>query len=175
MKMHNPLSRRQFGLLLAAGCALPRTARATTFREITWDDLIPPGVPYSEIIGEGELDEVNDTWNPIFDENATKFNTVLEGEPVKLPGYIIPLDLNADGVTSFILVPYVGACIHVPPPPPNQLVSVTTQTPWPSDAIWDAVWVFGRLRTGLQSTEIADIGYQMAAEKIEIYEWLEED
>ncbi|PWR04309.1 DUF3299 domain-containing protein [Meridianimarinicoccus roseus] len=165
------LSRRAFGLLAAAGAALPRAALATPFREITWDDLIPPGVPYAEIIGEGEIDEQNDTWNPIFDENATRLNTALDGASVKLPGYIIPLDIGAEGVTSFVLVPYVGACIHVPPPPPNQLVFVTTETPWPGDMLWDAVWVSGRLAARLQSTAIAEIGYQITAERIEVYEW----
>lgn len=164
-------TRRQFLLATGAGTLMPIAARAAPFREITWDDLIPPGVPYSEIIGEGEVDEQNDTWNPIFDENATKLNTALDGVSVKLPGYIIPLDTGAEGVTSFVLVPYVGACIHVPPPPPNQLVFVTTATPWPSDNLWDAIWVYGRLSAGLQSTEIAEIGYQIAAENIEIYEW----
>ena len=164
-------TRRQFVFAAGASTLMPRKVSASPFREITWDDLVPPGVPYSEIIGEGELDEQNDTWNPIFDENATKLNTALDGVSVKLPGYIIPLDTRAEGVTSFVLVPYVGACIHVPPPPPNQLVFVTTATPWPSDNLWDAIWVYGRLSARLQSTEIAEIGYQIAAENIEIYEW----
>ena len=163
-------SRRAF-LALAAAMALPCRAAADPFREITWDDLIPPGVPYSEIIGEGEMDEQADTWKPIFDENATKLNTALDGASVKLPGYIIPLETGADGVTSFVLVPYVGACIHVPPPPPNQLVFVTTEKPWPSDNMWDAIWVYGRLSAELQSTELAEIGYQIDADTIEIYEW----
>ncbi len=171
MTNRSEMSRRQFGLIAAAGIGLPRAAAASPFREITWDDLIPPGVPYGEIIGEGELDEQNDTWKPIYDENAAKLNTALDGETVKLPGYIIPLDIGAEGVTSFVLVPYVGACIHVPPPPPNQLVFVTTDKPWPGDNLWDPVWVSGRLSTGLQSTQIAEIGYQIAADRIDIYEW----
>ncbi len=165
------LTRRHFILAAGASTLMPIGAKASPFREITWDDLIPPGVPYSEIVGEGEMDEQNDTWNPIFDENATKLNTALDGVSVKLPGYIIPLDTGAAGVKSFVLVPYVGACIHVPPPPPNQLVFVTTATPWPSDNLWEAIWVYGRLSARLQSTEIAEIGYQIAAENIEIYEW----
>jgi hypothetical protein len=167
-----PLFNRR-NLLLAGTAALfaPRMAGASPFREITWDDLIPPGVPYSEIIGEGEMDEFNDTWNPIFDENATKLNTELDGAMVKLPGYIIPLDQGAEGVTSFVLVPYVGACIHVPPPPPNQLVIVTAQTPWPNDDLWEAVWVTGRLRAQLQSTELAEIGYSIESAAVEIYVW----
>lgn len=164
------LTRRAVLALGGAGLTLPAAA-ANPFRELTWDDLIPPGVPYGDIIGEGELDEVADTWAPIFDENSFKLNTELDGKPVKLPGYILPLDIGADGVTSFVLVPYVGACIHVPPPPPNQLVFVTAKPPWPSDAMWDPVWVYGILRAQLQSTEIAEIGYSIAADRIEIYEW----
>ena len=88
-----------------------------------------------------------------------------------MPGYIIPMDLTTDGVTSFILVPYVGACIHVPPPPPNQLVFVTTKTPWPSDDLFEAVWVSGQMRHETLSTDVAEIGYALVADDIEVYEW----
>jgi hypothetical protein len=67
------VSRRQLITTALASAALPRATFASTATEITWDDLIPPGVPYSEIIGEGEMDERNDVWRPIFDTNATKF------------------------------------------------------------------------------------------------------
>ena len=169
---HRYPSRRAF-LALASSALLPVPALASPFREITWDDLIPPGVPYGEIIGPGQMDEVNDTWNPEFDENGSKVNTELDGKSIKMPGYIIPFDTTAEGVTSFMLVPYVGACIHVPPPPPNQLVFVRTDTPWPSESLWDAVWVHGRLSAKPMSTEIGDVGYQITADRIELYEWLE--
>ena len=68
------LTRRHILTLGFAGIAVPAPVLATSAREIGWDDLIPPGVPYGEIIGEGELDEENDTWNPIFDANARKLN-----------------------------------------------------------------------------------------------------
>lgn len=165
------LSRRRFVLSASAATVLPLQASANPFREIMWEDLIPPGVPYSEIIGEGEMDEANDTWLPVFDENGAKMNTALNGKMVKLPGYIVPLDTGAQGVREFILVPYVGACIHVPPPPPNQLVYVKTDTPWPSDSLWDAIWVYGKMNARLQSTEIAEIGYELIADKIELYQW----
>ncbi len=164
-------TRRHILQLALAGAALPRLAQANAPREITWDDLIPPGVPYSEIIGEGEIDYENDTWNPIYDANATKLNPILDGAYIRMPGYILPLELGTDGVTDFILVPYVGACVHTPPPPPNQLVFVRTKTPWPSDSLWDPVWVTGQMRTQLQSTQIARTGYAIAADHMEIYEW----
>ena len=165
------VSRRQLITTALTSAALPRAAFASTATEITWDDLIPPGVPYSEIIAEGELDEQNDYWQPIFDENATKLNTALNNAHIKMPGFIIPIDISGEGVTSFVLVPYVGACIHVPPPPPNQLVFVSTKVPWPSERLWEAVWVTGTMQNQLQSTEVADTGYSLEADQIEVYIW----
>ena len=164
------LSRRTLLGALPA-LALPGLARATPFQEITWDDLIPAGVPYGEIVGPGVMDEANDTWSPEFDENGSKLNTELDGRPIRLPGYIIPFDTVAEGVTTFMLVPYVGACIHTPPPPPNQLVFVSTAEPWPNESLWDAIWVEGRLSAKPFSTAIGEAGYQIASAAISIYEW----
>lgn len=165
------LSRRRFLMAAGAASALPASVRAAQFREIMWEDLIPPGVPYSEIIGEGEMDEAKDLWAPIFDANGIKLNEALSGQMIKMPGYIVPIDPDAQGVREFILAPYLGACIHVPPPPPNQLVYVTSETPWEPESLWDAIWVYGQLNTRLQSTEVAEIGYELIAHKIELYQW----
>lgn len=162
---------RRAVLAMLSATLLPGQAMASQYRAIEWPDLIPKGVPYGEIIGPGKIDEANDTWVPEYDRNAWRMNTRLNGKAVKLPGYIIPFDVTAQGVTSFMLVPYVGACIHTPPPPPNQLVFVTAKTPWPSDSLWDPVWVSGRLSAKSMQTQIADVGYQMTAERIEVYEW----
>ena len=165
------MSRRTLIALATAGAALPRAVLANTPTEISWDDLIPPGVPYSEIIGEGVMDERNDLWLPVFDDNATKLNPALDGAYIRMPGFIIPIDLTTAGVSSFVLVPYMGACIHTPPPPPNQLVFVNAITPWPSDNLWDAVWVSGYMQHELKTTEVAQTGYVMEAEFMEIYVW----
>lgn len=164
------LSRRHFICTAAACGVFPRTGLAETPREIAWDDLIPPGVAYPGIISQGEIDVVNDTWRPVFDKNATKLNKDLHGAYIKMPGYVLPIEMTAAGVTSFIMVPYVGACIHTPPPPANQLVFVDSKTPWPSDKFWEPVWVTGRMRHELQSTTIAEIGYALTADLIEVYE-----
>ena len=165
------LNRRSAMLILSGLAVSPRAALAAAPRETLWDDLIPPGVPYSEIIGEGEIDYEIDFWNPIYDENAIKLNESLDGVLIRMPGYIIPIELNSEGVTDFVLVPYVGACIHVPPPPANQLVMVKTETPWPSDQLWDAVWVTGTMNTKLQDSGLGQTGYALSAEKIEEFEW----
>lgn len=165
------MSRRHMIATGLAGTLFAKSAQAKAPLEIGWDDLIPPGVPYAEIIGEGDLDEVNDTWAPIFDANATKLNEALDGELVRLPGFIIPLEVSSKGVTEFMLVPYVGACIHVPPPPPNQLILATTEKPWPDDQLWDPVWAVGTMRTQLQSTPLAETGYALTVQSLAVYEW----
>lgn len=164
------LSRRHLICAGAACAALPRASFADTPRVIGWEDLIPAGVPYSEIIGEGEIDARRDVWLPEFDENATKLNKDLHGAYIKMPGYMLPVDMSAAGVTSFLMVPYAGACIHTPPPPANQLVFVESETPWPNNQLWSPVWVTGRMRHELQYTSLADIGYAMDADMIEAYE-----
>ncbi len=165
------LTRRHMIASGVAGLALTQRAVAKTPLEIGWDDLIPPGVPYAEIIGEGDMDEANDTWAPVFDANATKLNKRLDGAYIRMPGYIIPLEMGAKGVTDFVLVPYVGACIHVPPPPPNQLVIVRARKAWPNEELWSPVWVVGTMRTQLQTTAIAQTGYALTADSMEVYEW----
>lgn len=162
--------RRSFLALGGVALLLPNPSWAASPQKIGWSDLIPPSVPYSRIVAEGDRDEVNDTWDPTYDENGTKLNLDLNGRLVTMPGYMVPLSSGAEGVTRFMLVPYVGACVHVPPPPPNQLIFVTAQTPWADGSLWDAVLVTGRLSAQAQSTEIADSGYEIAAEKIQRYE-----
>jgi len=165
------LNRRTTMMLLSGAAMAPKMALATSAREIMWEDLLPPGLPYSEIIGQGELDEVNDTWNPIYDANAIKLNEDLDGAYIKMPGFIIPFDASAQGVTDFMLVPYLGACIHTPPPPANQLVMVSATQPWPGDQLWDPVWVTGVIRTQLQSSDFGQTGYSITADTMEVYEW----
>lgn len=160
--------RRDF-LISAVTLLMPSMTFATPLQNISWEDLIPVGVPYAEIIEEGDVDFDGDTWQPVFDENARKLNTDLNGITIRMPGYVIPLGMSASGVTSFILVPYIGACIHVPPPPPNQLVYVEAGEPWSNDNLWSAVWVSGKLSTTTTSTELAEIGYSLDADKIELH------
>jgi len=159
------------GLLagMAGASALPGRALSAQARRIKWADLIPGNLPYAEIVGRGRMDTERDIWVPEFDANGSQLNTELDGERVTLAGFILPLDLTQKGVTAFILVPYVGACIHTPPPPPNQLLFVNTDVPYPQGNLWDAVLVTGILRAQPKQTELADIGYEMSADYIESY------
>jgi hypothetical protein len=75
-------------------------------------------------------------------------NKALNGKPVRIPGYLLPLEFDGDKVTEFLLVPYVGACIHTPPPPPNQIVHVKTEKAFTTDGgLYTPVWVNGLMKT----------------------------
>jgi hypothetical protein len=91
------------------------------------------------------------------------------GQIVRLSGFVVPIDYQGTGVTAFILVPYVGACVHVPPPPANQLVFVTTGTPYESTGLFEAVTVTGMFGTASTSTQLAEIGYALSADEIRPY------
>lgn len=102
----------------------------------------------------------------------------LDGQVIKLPGYVLPLDFEGTLVKSFLLVPYVGACIHVPPPPPNQIVFVQLKQGFESPEMFTPVWVTGRMSTGMDKTSLTlvdgstdvNFGYALQATKVEPYE-----
>jgi hypothetical protein len=102
-------------------------------------------------------------------------NALLDGQTVRLPGYVLPLEITGKKVTEFLLVPWVGACIHTPPPPPNQIVYVKADTPFEVTSLFAPVWVTGRLSAGATKRELTlldgssdiDIGYTVRASRIE--------
>jgi hypothetical protein len=103
----------------------------------------------------------------------------LNNQNVRIPGYLLPIEASECRVSEFLLVPYVGACIHVPPPPPNQIVHVnyTQKEGYKSSKLFEPVWVNGQIsiKSVTQelflvdgSAEIA-IGYTMQANRVEPY------
>jgi hypothetical protein len=93
--------------------------------------------------------------------------TELDGKRVRIGGYVVPLDFEATTVKEFLLVPFVGACIHVPPPPPNQIVYVKTAKGFDVEGSFDPVYVTGALKVASQYTGLAETGYSIEAEKVE--------
>lgn len=91
----------------------------------------------------------------------------LNGRAVRIPGYVVPLDDFADEVTEFLLVPYFGACIHTPPPPPNQMVHVRVGRGAHSSASWERpVWIEGRLDIKAVLSPYGVVAFTMRADKI---------
>lgn len=106
-------------------------------------------------------------------------NKELDGKVVRIPGYLLPLEFDENKVTEFFLVPYVGACIHTPPPPPNQIVHVSVEGGYTSFGdLYTPIWVDGIIRSEQKNSNLsyvdgaADIpsGYMIDAINIELYE-----
>jgi len=103
--------------------------------------------------------------------SSTRVRGELEGELVRIPGYLVPLRVNERGdAESFFLVPYFGACIHVPPPPPNQMVHVTFSGGLPADAIYIPYWVTGELEIETTANELGVATYAIDATTISEYD-----
>jgi len=94
----------------------------------------------------------------------------LNGKKVRIPGYATPVGFDGDDVTQFLLVPYLGACIHVPPPPANQIVFVKNAKGLKIENMWEPVWLTGVIQTKSISTVLADVGYTIAVGKVEPYD-----
>jgi uncharacterized protein len=92
----------------------------------------------------------------------------LNGKRVRIGGYAVPLDFEATTVKEFLLVPYVGACIHVPPPPADQIIYVKTEKGFAIGSPEDAITVTGTIRTDTAVTGVADAGYSLDAESVEL-------
>lgn len=91
-----------------------------------------------------------------------------DGITVRVPGFMVPLEDEADAVTEFLLIPYFMACIHVPPPPPNQMVLVKMAGAKKQKVMWEPIWVQGQLR--VIETSSKESSYTMTSVLIERYQ-----
>jgi hypothetical protein len=110
-------------------------------------------------------------------ERGRTVNPQLNGQRIRIPGYLLPLEFSGKRVSEFLLVPWVGACIHTPPPPPNQIVHVKPEKPVAMSGMFEPVWVTGQLFTGALKKSLSmvdgaadiDVGYSVKAAQVEPY------
>jgi len=160
-----------------------QAAETEAAREIKWEELIP--AEYSpDAIMEKYGDEISQMQDGSSEANKLmkKITAELEQAPVneaidkqfiKMPGYIAPLSTTEEGLISeFLLVPYFGACIHVPPPPVNQTVMVSTAAGEgiKMETAYAPIWVIGEITLQGKDTDIGKAGYSIAEAQIERYE-----
>ena len=94
-----------------------------------------------------------------------------DSQNIRLPGFIVPLEFDEDFVvTEFFLVPYFGACLHSPPPPPNQIVYVKHSEGIKLESLEQPFWISGLLTTVGEVNDTAHAAYSMTANDIELYE-----
>lgn len=106
---------------------------------------------------------------------AAAANPSLDGKQIRMAGYMLPLDYDGELVVEFLLVPFIGACIHVPPPPPNQIVHVKLQSGYRNTILYAPVAVEGRIHVGeierdlylVDGSSNIPMSYSMLADKVE--------
>ena len=163
-------------VVLALAGATPSLA-ADAFPEIRWEELVPKGWDPTADLRSMDLGKLQDS-DPRAMEALEKLKaawdsapleTSLAGRRVRLPGFAIPLEAKGEKISEFLLVPYFGACIHVPPPPANQIIHVVADQPAKGMQAMEAVWVEGTLDVALQDTTMGRSSYRMKARSVSKY------
>ena len=142
---------------------------------LNWRDLLPEGeLDMLLALEEGRAPPtLMSQFQTRRDEQIGTFNVVdeLDGLIVRMPGYILPLDYAEQGqAREFLFLPYHGACIHYPPPPPNQIVYLRSAEPVSFSELWEPVWVEGRMEIQRVETDLADAAYSIAVRSVRPYE-----
>ena len=157
-------------------------------REILWDQLVPEGWdPYAlfDELSDEEYVALSDEEYFALREKAQEMLDKapvvkeLDGQTVRIPGYVLPLEYKGTQIREFLLMPYLGACLHTPPPPANQIIRCSLEQAHDLQEMWRPVWISGRLKTGHATSKLGEdgydsiidvsFGYSMDVESIESY------
>ena len=148
----------------------PRAQAEVTYRQIRWPDLVPADWDQFKRMRELKIDGLRDA-DPRAQRLLADMRTAwdaaptvdaLDGKPVQVSGYVVPLEGDSHGLTEILLVPYEGACIHTPPPPANQIIHVTLSAPMKGLRLMDNVVVQGVISASRESTFRGVSGYALA-------------
>ena len=159
------------------------------FETIEWPDLMPPEVlaillnppEYIAEIEDGSAEDqissqmrsaVNQSEEDAYQQAlvSTDVNENLDGALIRIPGFVVPLEFDEEQtISQFFLVPYFGACLHMPPPPPNQIILVNAPKGIQMSALYDPFWIEGQLSTNFQENDMATSAYAMQLQRIEPY------
>ena len=155
-------------LTLSCFTVLALAEASSTYKDMEWLDLMP----------KEEVEALKNAQGLPVDHNAKgeqigSFVTVpgVNNTKIRLAGYVVPVEQTDDGqMTEFFFVPYFGACIHVPPPPPNNIVYVKMVAPIPAADMFSAYWLEGTIKTERMSNDIAATAYVMTGDSLKLYE-----
>lgn len=159
----------------AASSAEPATASAG-FDVVPWDALLPGdgsagrpgGSALLAFMGDDDprakaaLEALRQSYR------RAPASPAMDGRRIRIAGFVVPLDAVAgQGLRELLLVPYYGACIHAPPPPPSQVIRVALDGPARELNLMDRVWLSGVLRVEASDTDMGPAGYRMETPRVE--------
>lgn len=169
--------------ILLSGILQAETINGKTVEEMEWDSLMPADYSIESIFDTSQFGDLED-YDPKAELKLKAMMDALSSAPtvpemngkmIRIPGFVVPLIEEGMAVTEFFLVPYFGACIHVPPPPSNQMIHVVFEPGANIETLYDAVWVSGELVVSRVTNELGTSGYSMEAYKIEPYTYPEDE
>lgn len=163
--------------------------QVSQYRDVEWTDLMPeddlqallnPPQDIMDIPDGSEMDQISSQIsNAIAQASDSRYQQALTStrvveamndQLIRIPGFIVPIDFDEKQMTTrFFLVPYFGACIHVPPPPPNQILLVDYPKGIKVDELYDPFHISGRLKTSLFQHELATSAYLLEAADVQPY------
>lgn len=159
------------------------------YRTIEWTDLMPkddldammnPPSYLDDIIDGSIEDQINSQVQSAIaaaNDNgyqqalvSTRVVVAFNNQAIRIPGFIVPLEFDgAQTITRFFIVPYFGACIHVPPPPPNQIIYAAYPKGFKLEALYDPFWITGVLKTTLTGNDMGTSAYSITVDSIQSY------
>ena len=160
------------------GDRLPESAATrSAYKTVSWDDLLPPDWDPTAAfkgIDLAKLDDADPRAGDALEKmrrawDAAPTNPAMNGKAIRIPGFVVSLDGGPGELREFLLVPYFGACIHVPPPPANQIIHVMPDKPVKGVKNMEAVWVSGKLDIGHNDSPMGKSGYRMQAKEVVRY------
>ena len=192
MKFSVALSSVKFGLI-AALLVLFSTlnpTQAANYEEIDWVALMPEDdlsallnrPEFLNDIADGSAaDSVDDfASKQLEDEQAQRYQQALvstrvieafDGKAIRIPGFVVPLEQNEEQkATAFFVVPYFGACLHMPPPPPNQILYVEYKEGIAVENLYDPYWFEGTVKIDNHESALGTSAYSLVLDSFALYE-----
>lgn len=165
-------------------------AKSSSYEEIEWIQLMPKDdldallnpPEYLYDIEDGSEQDTLDSLDakPFENEQDKRYQQALSSvrviesynnKKIRVPGFIVPLE-SEEGkhISEFFVVPYFGACLHMPPPPPNQIIYVKFEQGVELQSLYDAFWFEGKITINTVENELGTSAYELKLDRVLPYE-----
>lgn len=178
-------------VVITAFCLITSASSAAEpYREVEWTELMPKEDLAALLDPPDFLNGIEDgsqqdsvaalNQRDITDQKAERYRDALSStrpiaefdqQAIRIPGYIVPLAQNEQRrVTSFFVVPYFGACLHMPPPPPNQILFVNYPQGIELQNLQQPFWFEGKLNIEISKHDLGTSAYTLHVNNYQLYE-----
>lgn len=190
LKTYSLLLSSLFLVVLTTASQMAQAKGKVSYHQVEWPDLIPekelqallnPPESLNDVPDGDVADQISNTlaavMNPKGPQNdyeraliSTNVREEFNHRLIRIPGFIVPIEFDDEQkVTEMFLVPFFGACLHMPPPPPNQIIYATSKEGIKLETLMDAFWLEGKMSTALVKNDMATAAYSMRIDSVEPY------